>query len=57
MSTFANALTGPAWLHARIVAGEAVLLDGGTGTELELRGVPMNERAWCGDAILGHAET
>jgi homocysteine S-methyltransferase len=57
MSTFANALTGPPWLHARIVAGEVVLLDGGTGTELERRGVPMNQRAWCGDAILGHAET
>lgn len=56
MATSANAQTGPPWLHARIVAGATVLLDGGTGTELERRGVPMNERAWCGDASLGHAD-
>jgi homocysteine S-methyltransferase len=56
MATPANALTGPPWLHARIAAGDSVLLDGGTGTELERRGVPMNERAWCGDAILDHGQ-
>ncbi len=56
MGTSANASTGPAWLDARIGAGGVVLLDGGTGTELERRGVPMNESAWCGDATLGHAE-
>ncbi len=56
MSTSAKAPTGPPWLDARIGAGGVVLLDGGTGTELERRGVPMNERAWCGDATLGHAE-
>ena len=56
MATSANAPTGPPWLHARIAAGDMVLLDGGTGTELERRGVPMNERAWCGDATLGHAQ-
>jgi len=56
MANSANALAGPAWLHARIDAGGTVLLDGGTGTELERRGVPMNDRAWCGDAILEHAD-
>lgn len=56
MATPVNAQTGPAWLHARISAGGMVLLDGGTGTELEHRGVPMNERAWCGDATFTHAE-
>ncbi len=56
MTTSTNALTGPPWLHARIGAGAMVLLDGGTGTELERRGVPMNDRAWCGDAILEHAD-
>ena len=56
MATSANAPTGPSWLHARIAAGGTVLLDGGTGTELERRGVPMNQRAWCGDATLGHRE-
>lgn len=56
MVSSANAPIGPAWLHARIAAGGVVLLDGGTGTELERRGVPMNERAWCGDAVFGHAD-
>ena len=56
MATSANVPTGPPWLHARVAAGEMVLLDGATGTELERRGVPMNERAWCGDATLGHAQ-
>jgi homocysteine S-methyltransferase len=56
MATSANTQIGPPWLHARIVAGGTVLLDGGTGTELERRGVPMNERAWCGEASLGHAD-
>jgi S-methylmethionine-dependent homocysteine/selenocysteine methylase len=56
MAISANAPTGPAWLHARIRAGATVLLDGGTGTELERRGVPMNEKGWCGDAMFGHAD-
>ena len=34
-------------LHARLKRGDFVLLDGATGTELERRGVPMNDDAWC----------
>jgi S-methylmethionine-dependent homocysteine/selenocysteine methylase len=49
-------MTGPPWLHERITAGRVVLIDGATGTELERRGVPMNSKAWCGDAVLGHAQ-
>ena len=30
--------------------GDLVLLDGGTGTEIEKQGVAMNEQAWCGIA-------
>lgn len=33
-----------------------VLLDGGTGTELERRGVPMNPNAWCGPATLENVD-
>lgn len=44
-------------LRDRLYRGEAVILDGGTGTELESRGVPMSESAWCGLACLSHAET
>ena len=32
--------------------GEVKLLDGGTGTELQKRGVPMKSQAWCGLAAL-----
>jgi S-methylmethionine-dependent homocysteine/selenocysteine methylase len=56
MATSNNPPIGPPWLQARIAAGDVVLLDGGTGTELERRGVPMNERAWCGDATLEHGK-
>lgn len=36
----------------RLGDGGVVILDGGTGTELERRGVPMNPNAWCGAATL-----
>ncbi len=32
--------------------GETVIIDGGTGTELERRGASMNPEAWCGAATL-----
>jgi S-methylmethionine-dependent homocysteine/selenocysteine methylase len=40
----------------RLDAGEVILIDGGTGTELEARGVPMNGAAWCGVAVLDHQD-
>ncbi len=36
----------------RLDAGGIVILDGGTGTELERRGAPMDPGAWCGPATL-----
>lgn len=41
---------------ARLAAGETVLLDGGTGTECERRGVPRLEPAWSGGAALSHPD-
>lgn len=35
---------------------QLTILDGGTGTELERRGVPMDPQAWCGRASLGNAD-
>lgn len=43
-------------MKGRLDAGEAVILDGGTGTELEKHGVPMSEAAWCGLACLSHPQ-
>ena len=36
---------GPDWLHDKLHAGDIVVIDGATGTELETRGVPMNNKA------------
>lgn len=33
-----------------------MLLDGGTGTELEKRGAAMDAEAWCGPAALAHVD-
>jgi S-methylmethionine-dependent homocysteine/selenocysteine methylase len=38
----------------KLSRGELILLDGATGTELERRGVPMNDAAWCGPSVLEH---
>ena len=38
----------------RLHSGGIVILDGGTGTELERRGVPMDAEAWGGPATLEH---
>lgn len=43
-------------LTQRIHAGEVIILDGATGTELQRRGVEMSPEAWCGPATLGNAE-
>lgn len=43
-------------LQRRLKDGGVVILDGGTGTELQRRGVPMHDKAWCAAATLSHAE-
>ena len=43
-------------IERRLAAGEVILLDGGTGTELERRGAPMHEEVWCGAATLSSGD-
>lgn len=43
-------------IEQRIEDGEVIILDGATGTELEKRGVPMDEAAWCAAALATHPE-
>ncbi len=43
-------------IERRLKNGGIVILDGGTGTELERRGVPMDPEAWCGPATLKHID-
>lgn len=44
-------------LQARLARGELIILDGATGTELQLRGVPMDGYAWSAAALDTHPET
>ena len=44
-------------LRRRLGNNGIVILDGGTGTELEKRGVSMDPEAWCGIAALESGET
>jgi methionine synthase I (cobalamin-dependent) len=46
-----------ATIKSRLDRGEVIVLDGGTGTELQRRGVPMDAAAWCGPATLEHHTT
>jgi S-methylmethionine-dependent homocysteine/selenocysteine methylase len=39
-------------IEHRLQSGGVVVLDGGTGTELERRGVTMDLKAWCGPSSL-----
>ncbi|MEM0987698.1 MAG: homocysteine S-methyltransferase family protein [Pseudomonadota bacterium] len=43
-------------LMTRIARGERVLIDGGTGTEVDRRGVPQLENAWNGGGTLSHPD-
>ncbi|MEM8592645.1 MAG: homocysteine S-methyltransferase family protein [Pseudomonadota bacterium] len=43
-------------LLARLRRGEQVMIDGGTGTEVERRGVPQLPNAWNGGGALSHPE-
>ena len=41
-------------LLGRLRAGEIILMDGPTGTELQRRGISMDPAAWCGPATLSN---
>ncbi len=50
-------MTNYSKIHERLAAGGTVILDGGTGTELERQGVKMNPEAWCGTAAVDNFPT
>ena len=43
-------------LADKLSRGEAIILDGGTGTDIQRRGVPMSGETWCAEANLTHPE-
>ena len=45
------------WLQDRLKGhGPPVIIDGGMGTQLQTRGVPMDDKVWSGRAVLSHAD-
>ena len=40
------------FLDDKLARGETIILDGGTGTELERRGAKMSDQTWCAAATL-----
>jgi S-methylmethionine-dependent homocysteine/selenocysteine methylase len=48
-------IMGQSW-QQQLEADQIVLIDGGMGTELQRRGVPMDKVAWSGAAVLSHPD-
>lgn len=40
----------------QLAAGNVIILDGGTGTDIQRRGVPMSGETWCAEANLSHPQ-
>ncbi len=40
----------------QLMAGGPIILDGGTGTDIQRRGVPMHGETWCAEANVSHAD-
>jgi S-methylmethionine-dependent homocysteine/selenocysteine methylase len=43
-------------LRSRLARGELIILDGGTGTDIQRRGAPMSGDTWCADVNGTHLE-
>jgi S-methylmethionine-dependent homocysteine/selenocysteine methylase len=43
-------------IAAKLERGEIIILDGGTGTDIQRRGAVMNGDTWCADANLTHPD-
>lgn len=43
-------------LRAKLAAGQTIVIDGGTGTEIQARGVPMHSDLWCSEANVTHPD-
>jgi homocysteine S-methyltransferase len=43
-------------IRQKLAKGEPIILDGGTGTDIQRRGVPMSNSTWCAEANLTHPD-
>ena len=41
-------------IAGKLARGETIIIDGGTGTDIQRRGVPMDGDTWCAEANLTH---
>ncbi len=44
------------FIAAKLKAGQPIILDGGTGTDIQRRGAPMSGDTWCADVNATHGE-
>lgn len=43
-------------IRKKLAAGHTIILDGGTGTDIQRRGAPMSDETWCAAANLTHPD-
>jgi homocysteine S-methyltransferase len=43
-------------IAAKLAGGETIILDGGTGTDIQRRGAPMDNDTWCAEVNLTHPD-
>jgi S-methylmethionine-dependent homocysteine/selenocysteine methylase len=43
-------------IAAKLARGDIIILDGGTGTDIQRRGVSMDSSTWCAEANMTHPE-
>jgi S-methylmethionine-dependent homocysteine/selenocysteine methylase len=43
-------------IRRKLSTGETIILDGGTGTDIQRRGAPMSGDTWCADVNLTHGD-
>ncbi len=44
------------FIREKLLLGDVIILDGGTGTDIQKRGVPMHGDTWCADANGTHLD-
>ena len=42
------------YIEEKLARGQTIIMDGGTGTDIQRRGAPMSGEVWCADANLTH---
>jgi S-methylmethionine-dependent homocysteine/selenocysteine methylase len=45
-----------AFVEQKLMAGDDIILDGGTATEIQRRGVPMHDQVWSAEANVTHPD-